>query len=111
MADVEHQPGALPLLSTALLELWQRRDGTRLRLATYEETGGVLGAVARLAEEAFGRLDRAQQAVARTVLLRLAEVEPEGGVERRRLPLAELEATGDGAAARRRSSSSPRRGC
>ena len=99
VADVEHQPGALPLLSTALLELWQRRDGTRLRLATYEETGGVLGAVARLAEDAFGRLDRAQQAMARTVLLRLAEVEPEGGVERRRLPLAELEATGDGAAA------------
>ena len=99
VADVEHQPGALPLLSTALLELWQRRDGTRLRLATYEETGGVLGAVARLAEDAFGRLDPAQQAVARTVLLRLAEVEPEGGVERRRLPLAELEATGDGAAA------------
>ena len=99
VADVEHQPGALPLLSTALLELWQRRDGTRLRLATYEETGGVLGAVARLAEDAFGRLDPAQQGVARTVLLRLAEVEPEGGVERRRLPLAELEATGDGAAA------------
>ena len=99
VADVEDEPGALPLLSTALLELWQRRDGTRLRLATYEETGGVLGAVARLAEDAFGRLDPAQQAVARTVLLRLAEVEPEGGVERRRLPLAELEATGDGAAA------------
>src|SRR6185503_15589970 len=67
--------------------------------ATYEETGGVLGAVGRLAEDAFGRLDPDQQAVARTVLLRLAEVEPEGGVERRRLPLAELEATGDGAAA------------
>ena len=99
VADVERQPGALPLLSTALLELWQRRDGTRLRLATYEDTGGVLGAVARLAEDAFRQLDASQQALARTVLLRLAEVEPEGGVERRRLPLAELEATGDGAAA------------
>ena len=33
VADVEHEPGALPLLSTALLELWQRRDGRRLRLA------------------------------------------------------------------------------
>src|SRR6185436_9071381 len=47
IADVEHEPGALPMLSTALLELWQRREGRRLRLATYEATGGVRGAVAR----------------------------------------------------------------
>jgi WD40 repeat protein/DNA-binding SARP family transcriptional activator len=99
VSDVEHEPGALPLLSTALLELWQRRDGRRLRFATYEETGGVLGAVARLAEDAFGRLDEPRQALARTVLLRLAEVEAEGGVERRRLPLEELEAEGDGGGA------------
>ena len=31
-------PGALPLLSTALLELWQQRDGRGLRLAAYERT-------------------------------------------------------------------------
>ena len=31
VADVEGEPGALPLLSTSLLELWQRRDGRRLR--------------------------------------------------------------------------------
>ena len=37
------EPGALPLLSTALLELWQQRDGRRLRLAAYERTGGVRG--------------------------------------------------------------------
>ena len=73
VADVEHEPGALPLLSTALLELWQRRDGRRLRLSTYEATGGVRGAVARHAEVAFGRLDRSQQALARSVLLRLAD--------------------------------------
>ena len=83
--DVEDEPGELPLLSSALLQLWQRRDGRHLRLSTYEDTGGVRGAVARLAEDGFGRLDNAQQAVARTVFLRLAEVEIEGGVERRRL--------------------------
>ena len=53
IADVEGQPGALPLLSTALLELWQLRRGGRLQLAAYQRTGGVLGAVARLAEDAF----------------------------------------------------------
>ncbi len=56
LADVEAEPGALPLLSTALLELWQRRDGDRLRLADYAEAGGVRGAVARLAEAAYERL-------------------------------------------------------
>jgi WD40 repeat protein/DNA-binding SARP family transcriptional activator len=96
--DVEDEPGALPLLSTALLKLWERRDGRRLRLAAYSETGGVLGAVARLAEDGFARLDASQQALARRVLLRLAAVEPEGGVERRRLAIADLDG-GSGAVA------------
>jgi WD40 repeat protein/DNA-binding SARP family transcriptional activator len=91
IADVADAPGALPLLSTALLELWQRRDGRRLRHATYEQTGGVRGAVARLAEDTYGRLDPAQQTLARSLLVRLAVEGPEGEVERRRVPLAELE--------------------
>jgi WD40 repeat protein/DNA-binding SARP family transcriptional activator len=90
VADVQDAPGALPLLSTALLELWQRRDGRRLRLASYAETGGVRGAVARLAEEAFSHLDAEQQVLARRLLLRLVEVDDDGAVERRRLALAEL---------------------
>ena len=57
IADVEGEPGALPLLSTSLLELWQHRDGRRLRLSAYEHAGGVRGAVARLAETAYERLD------------------------------------------------------
>jgi WD40 repeat protein/DNA-binding SARP family transcriptional activator len=88
--DVEDAPGALPLLSTALLELWQHRDGRRLRLASYERTGGVRGAVARLAEEAFSHFDEREHALARRLLLQLVEVDDEGSVERRRLPLTEL---------------------
>ena len=61
VADVEGEPGALPLLSTSLLELWQHRDGRRLRLAAYEHAGGVHGAVARLAESAYERLDPDRQ--------------------------------------------------
>ena len=57
LADVEGRPGALPLLSTALLELWQHRDGRRLRMSAYEQAGGVQGAVARLAERAYERLE------------------------------------------------------
>ena len=32
VGDVAGEPGGLPLLSAALLELWQRRDGRTLRL-------------------------------------------------------------------------------
>ncbi|MDX6677184.1 MAG: hypothetical protein QOE31_1236, partial [Solirubrobacteraceae bacterium] len=107
VADVEREPGGLPLMSTALLELWQRRDGRRLRHSTYAQTGGVHGAVARLAENAFAQLDEGQQTIARGVLMRLvgsSEGDADGAgasagagdggggaVERRRVPLAELE--------------------
>ncbi|MEA2128209.1 MAG: hypothetical protein QOJ85_1100, partial [Solirubrobacteraceae bacterium] len=91
VADVRDEPGALPLLSTALLELWQRRDGRRLRYTVYQQTGGVHGAVARLAEEAFRQLDAEQQVIARGVLMRLAGEGAAGGVERRRVALSELE--------------------
>ncbi len=93
--DVEHEPGALPVLSAALLELWQNRDGRRLRLAAYEHLGGVRGAVARLADEAYGRLDDPQRALARRILLQLVDVGEDGSVERRRVPLAELDAAGN----------------
>ena len=60
--DVEGEPGALPLLSTALLELWQKREDNTLTLAAYRESGGVHGAVARLAEGTYARDPRRAQA-------------------------------------------------
>jgi DNA-binding SARP family transcriptional activator/WD40 repeat protein len=95
LADVGQEPGGLPLLSSALLELWQRRDGQALRRASYELTGGVRGAVARLAEDAFGRLDVGQQAIARRLLLRLADESPDGAAVRRRVAVAELDIEDD----------------
>ena len=92
--DVRGEPGALPLLSTALLELWQRREGRRLRHASYERAGGVRGAVARLGEHAFGQLDDTQQRLARRVLLRLTSIDDEGNVERRSASLVELTTEG-----------------
>ena len=89
--DVEGEPGALPLLSAALLELWQQREGRRLTKAAYERTGGVQGAVARLGEDAFRKLDAEQQDTARRVLMALVTESSAGAVERRRIPLRELE--------------------
>jgi WD40 repeat protein/DNA-binding SARP family transcriptional activator len=97
IADVEGEPGALPLLSAALLELWLRRAGRVLAMSAYEHTGGVHGAVARMAETAYEQLDPRQRAVARRILLRLVgESEAEGSaVVRRRASLAELDVERD----------------
>jgi WD40 repeat protein/tRNA A-37 threonylcarbamoyl transferase component Bud32 len=89
--DVEGEPGALPLLSTALLELWQKRQDNALTLAAYRETGGVHGAVARLAEGTYSRIPDGRKPLVRAIMLRLVgEGEGEAPV-RRRAPLTELD--------------------
>jgi WD40 repeat protein len=89
--DVEGEPGALPLLSTALLELWQKRHDDALTLAAYRESGGVHGAVARLAEGTYACVPDARKPLVRALLLRLVG-DGEGDVPvRRRAPLAELD--------------------
>lgn len=90
VSDVVDEPGGLPLLSTTLLELWQARDGRTLRFHTLRTTGGVRGAVSRLAESAYTRLPDSDRRVAPRVLLRLAGDE-DGTLVRRRVPVLELE--------------------
>ena len=94
IGDVADEPGGLPLLSTTLVELWEERSGRTLREASYEASGGVSGAVARLAERAYRRLSEPQRERARAILLRLADAE-EAAPVRRRVPLAEFEAERD----------------
>ncbi len=91
MSDTVGQPGALPLLSTALLELWARCRDRTLRLDDYRRAGGVEGAVARLAEEAFDRLDDAGQIAAKRILLRLAAPGDRTEAVRRRAALIEFD--------------------
>jgi WD40 repeat protein/class 3 adenylate cyclase len=95
VAEVTDEPGGLPLLSTTLLELWMRRSGRVLTMASFLDSGGVRGAVARLAETAYERLTERQRAVARSILLRSAG--PGTGAEavRRRVPLTELDVERD----------------
>jgi WD40 repeat protein len=82
--EVGDEPGALPLLSTALVELWQAREGGWLRLEARERTGGIRGAVARLADASYAQLNEAEREAARTVLLRLVgEGEGDSAVRRR----------------------------
>ena len=100
VSDTAGQPGGLPLLSTALLQLWTRRGDRTLHLDDYLRAGGVEGAVARLAEEAFGRLDGDGQTAAKRILLRLAASGESPEVVRRRAPLSEFDLARDADASR-----------
>jgi WD40 repeat protein/serine/threonine protein kinase/two-component SAPR family response regulator len=99
VADVEAQPGTLPLLQYALTELFENRRGRLLTRQAYGELGGVPGALARRADELFLGLSRGQQAAARQLFLRLVTLGE--GVEdtRRRVPLAEINQLGSSVAA------------
>jgi DNA-binding SARP family transcriptional activator/class 3 adenylate cyclase/WD40 repeat protein len=89
VSDVAGEPGGLPLLSTTLLELWRANDGGALRYDSYRISGGVHGAVARLAEAAYTHLDEAERRIARSLMLRLA-ADQQGALVRRRVPHKEL---------------------
>lgn len=86
IGDVLGEPGHLPLLQHALLELWHRREGDLLTHAAYDHIGGVTGALARRAEAVFTSLDTEGQAVARRLLLRA--VRPGVGTGDARRPVA-----------------------
>src|SRR5271157_4152416 len=90
LADVEGQPGALPLLQFALTEVWKKRDVRRLTLRAYEALGGVEGALEHRANEIFQRFKPEEQEFCRRIFLRL--VQPGEGTEdtKRRVPYHEL---------------------
>ncbi len=92
--DVEHEPGALPLLSHALLETWNNRRGRTMTFAGYYEAGGVKGAIATRADAEFSHLTPDEQVVARNIFIRLTEL-GEGSVDtRRRVEREELLSAG-----------------
>lgn len=95
VAEVGEEPGALPLLSTSLVELWFDQADGRLRLESQQRLGGIRGAVARLAESSYENLDAAQRDAAQRLFLRLVTVGDEGLVTRRRVPRSELDLAQD----------------
>jgi WD40 repeat protein len=87
----EPEPGALPLLSHALLATWERRRGRTFTLNGYHASGGVRGAIAETAESVFNdQLNQQQQELARDVFLRLTELGEGTEDTRRRAALNEL---------------------
>ena len=94
LADVEHEPGALPLLSHALLETWNNRRGRTMTFGGYYEAGGVKGAIATRADAEFTELSPDEQAIARNIFVRLTELGEGSEDTRRRVARDELLGTG-----------------
>jgi len=86
VSEVNEQPGVLPMLQYALTELFDRRDGQLMTTDAYQEIGGVLGALARRAEEIYVELDDEHQAATRQLFLRLVTL-GEGTEDTRRRAL------------------------
>ena len=96
--DVQDQPGGLPLLQDALLELWQRRTGRRLTHEAYEAIGGVEGALELRAEAVYAALSPPEQQICQYIFLRLTQ--PGEGTEdtKRRASIQELVPAAEAAA-------------
>jgi WD40 repeat protein/type II secretory pathway predicted ATPase ExeA len=93
--DVVNAPGALPLLSFTLSEMYVRyvkRQGTdrALTRADYDAVGGVEGALVCCADAEYTRLDAAHQDTMRKIMLRMVSVEGEAELASRRVPMEDL---------------------
>jgi hypothetical protein len=100
--EVAGEPGAMPLLQHALLELWKHRHGRWLRAEEYRAIGGVKQAIAETADRLYNEASTAEQDEIRDIFVRLTQIDDnvvrgeERRDTRRRLNLAEvLPAGGD----------------
>ncbi len=94
IAEVVQAPGALPLLSFALSELYEAyrasgRQDRALKEQDYKDLGGVVGALSKKVDSLYQGLQPAQQSTMRKLMLRMVSVE--GDVASRRAPMDDLD--------------------
>ncbi len=77
------------------MELFERRQGNKLTLTAYQESGGVLGALAGRAEDLFAGLNARGQEVTRQLFLRLVTLGEGTEDTRRRVSRSELVSMAD----------------
>lgn len=88
--DLADTVGVLPLLSHALRETWNHRQGATLTLAGYRATGGITRSLAQTADTVLDQLDLADRRTARNLLTRLVQLGTDAPDTARRLPLTDL---------------------
>ncbi|MEO8360537.1 MAG: caspase family protein [Vicinamibacteria bacterium] len=92
--DVVQSPGALPLLSFALSELYDsyRKSGRQdraLRKTDYDQLDGVMGALRTKADSLYQSLPAPEQATMRKIMLRM--VSAQGDLAARRVQMSDLD--------------------
>ncbi|MDG4838746.1 trypsin-like peptidase domain-containing protein [Micromonospora sp. WMMD967] len=88
--DTGTEPGQLPLVEFTLAQLWKRRSTSTLTHRSYEELGGVSGALARYADDVYDALPASDRLAARRLFTQLARPEDSGDFLRRPVRLADL---------------------
>ena len=74
------------MLSHALRQTWQRREGSTLTVAGYQSSGGIRGAVAQSAEQVYEQAAPERRPMMRDLMLRLVAPNPDGEPVRARVP-------------------------
>ena len=90
ITDVNHEPGALPLLQYALTQVFDHADGATITIDDYRAIGGLTGALARRAEELWHDGDDDRRAATRRLFGRLVNLGEGTEDTARRVHLAEL---------------------
>jgi hypothetical protein len=88
--DVGEEPGNLPLLEHALLQLWERRRDRTLTHDAYRKIGRLSGALKNHAEQVYNSLDAQGQAQARRIFLTLTQLGDASEDTRRRVRSSDL---------------------
>jgi energy-coupling factor transporter ATP-binding protein EcfA2 len=85
IANFHQQAGSLPLLQYTLNLLWTKDDiqDRVLNTKTYQELGGVNGALQQQANKIYDKFDETQQKLAKEIFLKLISLEGKEAVSRR----------------------------
>ena len=95
VADMGEEAAALPLLQYTLTEMFNTRNCGPLTLSSYNEMGGLEGALTARADHLFESFTVEEQEVAKQVLLHLVGIERSSEATRRRVTLDELRDLGE----------------
>ena len=93
--DTKRREGALPLLQFALTRIWAGLSEGKAPADTYEEMGGVGGALAGKAQEIYDELDDAEKDMVRRVFIGLVQLGEGTRDTRRRTVISSLMASRD----------------
>lgn len=93
--DTEGREGALPLLQFALTRIWEGLSEGTAPAETYQQMGGVGGALAGKAQEIYNELGEAEKDIVRRVFIGLVQLGEGNRDTRRRAAISSLIAKQD----------------